>query len=108
MAEPPQRLRLQRLPGFSRLTYSPTDQPHACVHHHGEEMRGCVGFGEVALHLHSGGRLEADGYWVTQPRPTDRSAPFPGIILCRRRSRRARAAVSDFVCGVAATTSSPL
>src|SRR5215213_11312693 len=41
------------------------------------------------------GRLEAGRHWVIQSRPTDRSALFPGIILCRRRSRRARAAVSD-------------
>ena len=51
-----------------------------------------------------GGRWEAEGDWVIQSRPTDRSAPFSGIILCRRRSRRARAAVSDFIRGVAAAT----
>src|SRR3954454_22285263 len=39
-----------------------------------------------------------------QPRPTDRPALFPGIILCRRRSRRARAAVSDFARSAAAIT----
>src|SRR5215218_9055224 len=50
------------------------------------------------------GRLEAGRHWVPQPRPTDRPALFPGIILCRRRSRRARAAVSDFARSAAAIT----
>src|SRR3982750_3508146 len=55
-----------------------------------------LGAGGERSILLGGGRLEAERYWVIQSRPTDRSALFPGTVLCRRRSRRARAAVSDF------------
>src|SRR4051812_30959982 len=55
-----------------------------------------LGAGGERSILLGGGRSEAERHWVIQSRPTDRSALFPGTILCCRRSRRARAAVSDF------------
>src|SRR4051812_20213489 len=83
--------------GCGPTAISPTDGPHAGVHRHGEEMRRLcwVPGGERSILL-GGGRSEAERHWVIQSRPTDRSALFPGTILCCRRSRRARAAVSDF------------
>src|SRR3954470_17902304 len=54
-----------------------------------------LGAGGERSILLGGGRLEAERHWVIQSRPTDRSALFPGTVLCCRRSRRARAAVSD-------------
>src|SRR3954471_12864040 len=55
-----------------------------------------LGAGGERSILLGGGRSEAERHWVIHSRPTDRSALFPGTILCCRRSRRARAAVSDF------------